>query len=628
MISRRSVVAALPLAILLIAFAVRALDLSGQSLWYDEGFTVMVALKNGPFDIIARSTQLELNTPLHYLLLKAWMAGAGVGEFSARLLSVFAGAVTVALTLPLARLAIGRASVLPGLLVALSPVCAMSAREVRMYALASSLCVASTVLLLACLQRGSRGQWLAWAAISLAAFATHVLSAFVIGAQALVWLIDAVRERRTRPVVASTAVAAVCGVVVISAALFVLGGANYGTVYGGRLEPLGTMALSLSAQALPRTLPVEWIGTVALIAGSAFALAGAGLRRAALGLRLWCITAAALLGIALFGIATGKYTSRYPALLAPLVVSCIGMALAQWRVTSPRAGWLGAAVAVGLVVASTYGLHQLRSNAMYANEDFRAAAAHIRANAQADEAVVLVSGHFAPVFEYYYGQDGWVALPDDPVLDVNNTLDYASTVPASNVALAGKGGAWLLLWQDDVIDPTGIVPALLKRQSQNLAPQLDSTDFPGLRLQHYRFFHPYRSLPEMIESASSVEPVGASRGLSSLGCAQPHTARIGDGWIEVHCLWQVAPSESLSVYTKVSLRLFDRLGNLVLQSDQPISPKGMPFVPFEKPILGVYFIELPADLLAGEYVLRAIPYTEVEQIAPQVVTPITVVPKL
>ena len=33
----------LPVLVLLIAFAARTLDLSAQSLWYDEGYTVSVA---------------------------------------------------------------------------------------------------------------------------------------------------------------------------------------------------------------------------------------------------------------------------------------------------------------------------------------------------------------------------------------------------------------------------------------------------------------------------------------------------------------------------------------------------------------------------------------------------------
>ncbi len=30
----------------------------------------------------------------------------------------------------------------------------------------------------------------------------------------------------------------------------------------------------------------------------------------------------------------------------------------------------------------------------------------------------------APVFAYYYGSQGWMALPDDPVLDIRNLLSY------------------------------------------------------------------------------------------------------------------------------------------------------------------------------------------------------------
>lgn len=631
MTARRFVFApfALAILILLLAFVVRALGLDAESLWYDEGYTVMFA-QRGVADIAADAARLELNTPLHYLVLQTWMALAGTSEFALRLPSVLAGLVAVALAFPLARLALGRDGALPALLVALSPVCVMTAREVRMYALASALCAASTVLLLMCLERGDRRLWLAWAAASLAAFATHVLAAFVIGAQAVVvalWAYRAWRTTRASPRMPAVIVGAVCGAVAVAAVALLLGGSSYGTTYRGQLGAIETIGQSFAAQLLPRLLPASLIGPAAAGAAAAFGLAGVGLRRRPLGLALWAITGLSLLGIALFGAATGKFSSRYPAIIAPLFVACLALALAQVGAGAPAARAAAAASAAAWIVASVFGLWQIRTNAAYANEDFRGAVAHIRANIQPDEEVVLVSGHFAPVFQYYWGGTGMgpaLALPADDVLNVNNTLTYTSTVAAMNRALAGKGGAWLLLWQDDVIDPTGLAPALLRRQSENLAAQTNTDAYAGLRLQRYRFFHPFQPLPEVFASRSTIEPTGAERGLSGLGCAQPQPARAGDGWIEVHCLWQVEPFVPLSVYTKVSLRLFDGAGNQVLQSDQPIAPNGMPFVPYDKPILGAYFIELPKDLPAGEYLLRAIPYTDAEQLAPQVVTPITV----
>jgi len=246
--------------------------------------------------------------------------------------------------------------------------------------------------------------------------------------------------------------------------------------------------------------------------------------------------------------------------------------------------------------------------------------------------VILVSGHFAPAFEYYWrgAREAWIALPPDPVLNVNHTLTYTDTVPTLNEKLAGKGGAWLLAWQDDVIDPTGIVPALLRRQAQSFGPQPDVPAFTGLGLLHYRFFQPYRPLPELLPSSGfTVEHNRPDVGLRSLGCRQPAPAYAGDPFVEVQCFWQTRPYVPLSPLTKVSLRLRNRQDELVVQSDQPIAYKGFPYTPYEKPIFGSHILLLPAALGAGEYMLHVIPYNEaLGEIAPQVKLPVRILPRL
>ncbi len=623
---------ALALLVLLAALAVRGFDLAGQSLWYDEGYTVMFA-QRGWGEMIAGAAQRELNTPLHYLLLNVWMAFAGASEFAVRLLSVFAGVVTVALVVRLAKVA-RRPALLPALLVALSPVCVLMSREVRMYALAACLCAASVLCFVLAAQRDTRARWLAWALVSIIAFASHVLAAFVIGGALLVMGYRWLRERRIQPDAALAAALTLLAILAFAALVLLNVGHTYGTTYTGRLDLIDTLAQSFASQLLPRLQPAGWVLPAALTAVALMIVAGGAVRQQATPFTIWRITAFSIIAIALFCVATGKFSSRYPAIIAPLFLAGAGMALAtpSGRAEGGAAAVRGSAMQLvarvawaGVVALFGFGLLQMHISPLYANEDFRGAAAYIKANRQPDEPALLVSGHFAPVFAYYFGNDGWVALPDDPVLNVNNMLHYDSAVPALNAALQGKAGAWLLLWQDDVIDPTGIVPALLRRQSEALMPALDSVEFHNLRLQRYRFFQPFAPLPAPLPAmASSIEPAGRQVGLSGLGCRQSGVTRTGDGWLEVHCFWQIKPFVPLSVYTQVSLRLTDANGRQVLQSDQPIAPRGLPYVPFERPILGLYFIALPQALAAGDYTLRAIPYDDAGEIAPQIVTPVRI----
>jgi 4-amino-4-deoxy-L-arabinose transferase-like glycosyltransferase len=629
------------LLLLLLAFVVRIFDLAGQSLWYDEGYTVMFA-QRGWGDLIAGAAQYELNTPLHYIVLKAWMQFAGMSEFATRLLSVFAGVVTVALVIRLALLHRGSSSpthrsLLPALLVALAPVCVLMSREVRMYALASCLCVASVLCFALALQRGSKTRWLGWALVSVAAFATHVLSAFVIGGALLVMGYQWWRQRRIQRAALLAALLVLVAILAFAALVLLHIGQSYGTTYTGRLDAIGTLMQSFASQLLPRLQPEGWVMPAALVAVALAVIAGvAAFKRVVTnptpnpfpqgrGEVVWFIATLSIIAIAGFSVVTGKFSSRYPAIIAPLFLASIGMALTPVMIRNNAVKRIARVTFAGMTALFAFGLLQLHTNPLYANEDFRGAAAFIKNNRQADEPALLVSGHLAPVFSYYFGDAGWVALPNDPVLNVNNTLDYDSAVPAMNVALQGKAGAWLLLWQDDVIDPTGIVPALLRRQSEALGPALDTPEFHNLRLQRYRFFQPFAPLPAPLPAmTSTIEQAGRPVGLSGLGCRQPNATKAGEGLMEVQCFWQIKPFVPLSVYTKVSLRLTDASGKQVLQSDQAIAPRGLPYVPFEKPVMGLYFIELPRDLPAGDYTLRAIPYDDAGEIAPQIVSPIRI----
>ena len=174
--------------VLLMAFALRTVGLSGKSLWYDEGYTVAFA-QNTFAGIVQGAAQFELNTPLHYFALKLWMLGAGHTEFVTRLLSVFAGLVTVAAA---GRCSLRRANQpLAMLFVALSPVCIYLAQETRMYSLLTCFCVLAVAQLFRCLRTGQKADWLVWGVLNLAAFTTHVLGAIVFGAQVMALLITA-----------------------------------------------------------------------------------------------------------------------------------------------------------------------------------------------------------------------------------------------------------------------------------------------------------------------------------------------------------------------------------------------------------------------------------------------------
>ena len=618
--------------VLLVAFSIRMYGLGDQSLWYDEGYTVFVAA-HSPLFIIPRVAQGDLNTPLHYLMLHYWMIGAGASEFAGRMLSVFFGVLTVAVAGTLARMirpASVRASLIAMLMLAVWPVSVAFSRELRMYSVCIFLDVLATVVLLRCMRNpGAHNQkWLAWAVVTLLAFGASVVSVFVFAAQAvciMIWWFMTKRTARTHHAITVTFVTGI-GIVAWATLIF-LSGAGYGGTYTGRLLFPVVLLESMAAMMLPHLSPDLLVAPLAVVCilGLIPALWIGGKSR-----QLALITGMGIVFMAVFCSITGKFSWRYASLFVPHAVILFAVSISSMgrkgSVMIQRAQVVGVSIAL---ITGLAGVYVLYTNEAYANDDFRGAAAYIRAHAQPDESVLLVADHLAPVYEYY-APDAANVYPLPPDIDINiaHILDYDRAAPLLNKALADRTGAWVLLWQDDVMDPAGIVPTLLRRISHKLQPDTVITQFHGVRLEHYIFDQTYSLLPEAIPPLqSTVNRDGRQAGLDGMGCGQLRAPRVGERMIEVDCFWLVKPDSGLPYDTKVSLRLYAQNNALVTQNDVMLAPvKGVPFVPYSKPLTSIYYLNIPADVPAGTYTLQAIPYTGDGELSPRMSTPLIILP--
>ncbi|MDW8293182.1 MAG: glycosyltransferase family 39 protein [Anaerolineae bacterium] len=609
------------LLIVLLAFVLRVIQLDAQSLWYDEGYSVQLSRTQGWTQIMLTTAQLDLNTPLHYWLLKAWMYGAGSSEFSARLLSVFGGVLGIALSWALGRMLTGHVGWVGALLLACSPAAVIAAQEARTYAWLGSAALAATATMLVAHRKPSAQRWASWAALALLTLGLHVLGAVVVGLQALlVWL----GQRRARG--ARAAAATVMLAVLVVVLLLLPYRARYGVSFSAPADVRLVGAGTLAAQVLPRALPQPWVTPSAFVVSTLLVLTiiwGAQRHERR---QIVALLGLSLVALVAFFAWSGKFSARHPLIVQPLFTALVGIMM-QSALAQRRA--LLIVLAGTAAVFSLAGVLEVRRSPVYANEDFRGALGYLREAIRSDERLILVSGHFAPVVDYYWdrSQSRHIALPDVPLLDLGRMLTYEEVVPVLNTELRGHGGAWLLLWQDDVIDPTGLVPELLRRQAVDLGAREVITRFHGLRLVHYRFFQPYQPLPERIpQSAARVVVNRQQVGLSSVGCAAPASPRAGAPWIEVWCFWQIKPFRLLPAETQVSLRLIDVAGSVRAQQDQVIAPRGLPYLPYEKPIFAPYFFPLPADIPPGEYAFHIVPYTAEGEIAPQVWLPLRILP--
>ena len=186
---------ALP-AILGLALALRLFRLGSDSLWYDEGWSVMVA----HMDILSMPSfivQNDTHPPLYYALLHAWVVIFGDSEAAVRSLSVVFSVLLVLVMYLIGRTLAGRAvGLAAALFAALSRFFVQYAQETRNYSLLGLLTGVSFLLLLRLLERPSRRRAALYVIATTLLLYTHVYGLFVVLAEALFVL---VRVRAAAP---------------------------------------------------------------------------------------------------------------------------------------------------------------------------------------------------------------------------------------------------------------------------------------------------------------------------------------------------------------------------------------------------------------------------------------------
>jgi uncharacterized membrane protein len=255
----------------------------------------------------------------------------------------------------------------------------------------------------------------------------------------------------------------------------------------------------------------------------------------------------------------------------------------------------------------------------FTKDDWRGAVAYVKSQLQPDEAVILVSGHAYPAWRYYAPDAAPVRLPQIETLDVNAVLGL-ETAATLNAELAGRRGAWLVQWQDEVVDPNGVVPFLLDTVGD---AQPVTASFWGLGApQHYRFSEAVRSAPDEPGTAFPVElPLNAAYqgqqlninfanqvellGYSQPSCAQP--------LCPVFLFWRsLAP---LASDLKLTATLFDR--SLDAEHSDPLDRRlaayDYPTFRWQPSEVVLSRIDIPALLGTppGEYRLRLGVYDDI-----------------
>ena len=160
-------------AVVLLAFLLRMVNLGGQSLWYDEAFSLLMA-RYGPLEIVQR-TALDTMPPLYYWLLHIWGTGPPA-DFYPRFISVLAGTLSIALVYAVARMLFdARTGAVAALFTAVAPFHVFYSQEVRMYTLLGVWTLLATLGFLLGWHRGDKKGWPLFALGTALALYTHAL---------------------------------------------------------------------------------------------------------------------------------------------------------------------------------------------------------------------------------------------------------------------------------------------------------------------------------------------------------------------------------------------------------------------------------------------------------------------
>ncbi|MEW5717691.1 MAG: hypothetical protein AB1817_03605, partial [Chloroflexota bacterium] len=319
-----------------------------------------------------------------------------------------------------------------------------------------------------------------------------------------------------------------------------------------------------------------------------------------------------------------KFNARYLMIASPAFFLLLAAGLASLTAFFRRGKILTRAV-IGILLFTVHCL--LFTSALYANYNiyfdpaftkasFREVAQYIEKHSAPNEAIILTSGHLFPAFNYYYRGDApTIRLPDEPTLNAERVLGY-DAARVLNETLAGKRGAWVVLWQDEVVDPNGFVPMLLS--SRGAEQKLEPTNFYQVRLRHWTLEPNARF---------SVEPEPGTRRdanfkdtvkLLGFDSPAPTSADVGASF---NLYWRALDAFDDDYY--VALRVVDAAGNLWGKQDRRPAGYNYPTTRWKKDenLFGAYAVPLLAGAPAGDYFAEITFYTKSNESGLDVLAP-------
>lgn len=624
--------------------------------WYDEALTTYVALDSWA-TLWAWCTQVDIQVPFHYVVLRLWAGVAGDSEFSLRLLSAFsivlavAGAISVGYRLSRRRARLG---VTTGALLAFMPGLLWVAYEVRAYAFALALVTWATALMAAILTapaprlwaKPRRRRWrvplphrdvLLYALLMLGALYTHYTALGAFASHLMLLGVLMVVRRSARLLQAAVMVTILVGIGFAPWLPVMLARSSEDRSYfRGSIPPERSIPVMLGFQLMgrddvPEAFPALIVGGgLLLVMGLIGGLWRKQTRPAAL-MGLFGVLGPVIITAALVYFRP-KLAGRYawPAwigvdLLLALVVVSVGEPLPH---PPPQQSWRGgrrspvlrqllaSALLIALVAIPTL----IGERGRPPDSGYREAFAYLCEQGTPDDAILLRDGTLFVTAQYYLRRPPCsdrgsrrylLPLPMSLITDVDRVLRYDEAVRNLQALQAYLDGVmdargsrpdvWVLSWQGEIMDPQGLSYALLDANPRPLANQR----FGDVRLDRYQA--PATLLtPDLRQPIGMPVPDGPL--LYEWRLIAPERPQRGDVLV-LQTWWQRGAILAPDLRLSVQLTSADG-GWTYHQIDSP--PGGWNYyddrwLPNE-PVVGRFEVPITADVPTGEVALRFILY--------------------
>jgi hypothetical protein len=283
-----------------------------------------------------------------------------------------------------------------------------------------------------------------------------------------------------------------------------------------------------------------------------------------------------------------KFATRYSIIAAAPLYICAAMglyAVLGRRSLATRAVFaivvlLAVAVSLRFTVAVTAGRENPR-------DDARGLAAYLTANAQANDALLLVESAPYALQYYYRGAAPWYGLHVGQ--DISGTAEVLNRILQTR-----PKRIWLILWHYEFADPMDVAVTELLRVGREVdIPR----QFLGYRLRAFEIEQDQKHITAHLKPVVATDADFGPR-LHFLGFDRfSHDG----GWLHYVLYWQA--QQPLERNYSLTLNLEDRAGNEYLRLDQALSTPYFlpPAWPLRTPIQGRVDMLLPADLPAITY---------------------------